>query len=170
MADDPQIILVNEEGHEIGTAGKFEVHKKGLLHQAFSILIFNSDGQLLTQRRNKHKYHSGGLWSNTVCGHPRSGEVISEEIHRRLWDEMGFDCELKNVGHLRYRTEFDNGLIENEYDFIFTGEYSGVVKPDLTELSDYRWVKVAVLEDEMQKIPSQFTSWFKQIILQKLYL
>src|SRR4051794_281839 len=98
---------------------KMEVHRSGTLHRAFSVFIFNGKGQLLLQQRALDKYHSGGLWTNTCCSHPRVGELTPDAAHRRLQEEMGMDCELTELFQFSYRHEFGNGLIENEYDHVF---------------------------------------------------
>ena len=89
-----QVILVDESDRQIGVAEKLAAHQSGQLHRAFSIFILNSHGQLLLQKRAKHKYHSGGLWTNTCCSHPRPGESAIAAGRRKLIQEMGFDCGL----------------------------------------------------------------------------
>ena len=103
------VILVNHLNQEIGVIEKMEAHEKALLHRAFSIFVFNSEGELLLQQRSLSKYHSGGLWTNTCCSHPRPGESTLEAAHRRLQEEMGFDCALTEKFHFIYKAEFDNG-------------------------------------------------------------
>jgi isopentenyl-diphosphate delta-isomerase len=90
-----KVILVDKNDKEVGIGEKMETHLTGKLHRAFSIFIFNSQGELLLQKRAKTKYHSGGLWTNTCCSHPRPGELTEKAAHRRLQEEMGFDCQLK---------------------------------------------------------------------------
>ena len=90
-----QIILVDAEDNEIGTGEKMAVHQTGQLHRAFSILVFNKNGELLLQQRAKDKYHCPGLWANTCCSHPRPSEDILVAAQRRLQEEMGFDCPLE---------------------------------------------------------------------------
>jgi 8-oxo-dGTP pyrophosphatase MutT (NUDIX family) len=90
-----QLILVDAEDRELGVGDKLQAHLTGTLHRAFSMFVFDNQKQLLIQKRALTKYHSGGLWSNTVCGHPRPGENTIDAAHRRLKEEMGFDCELE---------------------------------------------------------------------------
>src|SRR3954468_4657207 len=94
------VILVDEKDNPVGTEEKLAAHQKGLLHRAFSVFVFNSKGELLLQKRNKNKYHSGGLWTNTCCSHPSPDETTIDAAHRRLKEEMGFDCDMDIVGHL----------------------------------------------------------------------
>src|SRR5690349_17076045 len=115
------LILVDEQDHEIGTEEKLKTHRDAKLHRAFSIFIFNKKGQLLLQRRALSKYHSGGLWTNTCCGHPRPGENIDKAAHRRLQEEMGFDCNMKDVFRFTYKAPLDHGLTEHEVDHVFIG-------------------------------------------------
>ncbi len=160
-----KVILVDKNNKELGFEEKLEAHKKGLLHRAFSIFVFNQNGELLLQQRDKNKYHSGGLWTNTVCSHPKPDESYEKAVHRRLKEEMGFDCELKKVGCFTYRAEFDNGLTENEYDCVFMGIYdSKDIYPDKKEVEDYKWIKAEELIVDTKKHPKKYTPWFKEIL------
>src|SRR4030042_6476736 len=127
------IILVDENDNFLGTEEKLKVHKEGKLHRAFSVFIFNSKGELLMQKRAKDKYHSGGLWANTACGHPRANESLVDAAHRRLFEEMGFDCELKEIYKFHYNVRFENGLIENEMDHVFMGKFEDKPNPSPEE-------------------------------------
>src|SRR5258708_894916 len=122
-----RVILVNDQDEEIGTEEKMCAHEKGLLHRAFSIFIYNSKGEMLLQRRAKIKYHSGGLWTNACCSHPRKGETIEKAAHRRLKEEFGFDCNLKNAFSFIYQADLDKGLKEHEFDYVLTGLYDGPI-------------------------------------------
>src|SRR2546423_9920022 len=128
-----QLILVDSSDREIGVGEKLETHREGRLHRAFSIFIFDGAGRLLLQKRAPTKYHSGGLWSNTACGHPRPGEETVAAAHRRLREEMGFDCELRAAFGFLYRAELRERLIEHEYDHVFVGEFRGAPAPDVAE-------------------------------------
>ena len=159
------MILVNEKDKEIGREEKLKAHKLGLLHRCFSILVFNSKGELLLQKRAVGKYHSGGLWSNTCCGHPRPGEDVIAAAERRLKEEMGFECELKEVMSFSYKTELDHGLIENEFDHVLIGKYDKdpVLNPE--EAEDWRFVSLEKLEKVIEENPARFTVWLKIILL-----
>lgn len=159
-----KVVLVDKKNRKVGEMEKIEVHKKGLLHRAFSIFVFNDKGELLIQQRPVEKYHSGGLWSNTVCSHPRAGERYLSAAHRRLKEEMGFDCELSKKNCFIYRSEFKNGLIENEYDYIFVGKYNKDPKPNKDEVADWKWVKISDLKKDIPKNPDAYTFWFRRIV------
>ena len=163
-----EIILVDKNDKEIGTDEKMKVHQDGKLHRCFSIFVFNSKNKMLLQKRATEKYHCGGLWTNTCCSHPRKGELLKEATHRRLQEEMGFDCELKEIGDFIYKAEFDNGLTEHEYDHVFTGKFDG--EPDLNpaEADDYKWISSEELKKEIKKNPESFTVWFK-IAMKKIF-
>ena len=161
------LILVDDNDNEIGREEKMEIHREGSLHRAFSILIFNSRGETLLQRRSICKYHSGGLWTNTCCGHPRAGEELLSSAHRRLMEEMGFDCELKSLFTFTYRTGLDNGLTEHELDHVLVGKYEGRVKPDPREAEDYKWMGLSEVYEEIHRNPGEFTVWFV-ILMNKL--
>ena len=162
-----KVILVDRNNKEIGSAEKIRAHKEGLLHRAFSIFVFNSKGELLLQQRSKEKYHSAGLWSNTVCSHPRVGESYEQAIHRRMKEEMGFDCPLKKLLSFVYKTDLENGLVENEYDTIFTGEYNNKIEPNPKEVMNYKWISLVDLKKDIQDYPEHYSSWLG-IILNKI--
>jgi isopentenyl-diphosphate delta-isomerase len=120
-----EVILVDSEDNPIGTMEKMEAHEKGLLHRAFSVLIFNSKGQMLLQKRARSKYHSGGLWTNTCCSHPAPNESVAEAAKRRLKEEMGIDAEPKFAYKFIYKTPLDQNLVEHEVDHVFTATFDG---------------------------------------------
>lgn len=153
------IALVDLDDRITGYETKAEVHRRGLLHRAFSVFIVR-DGKMLIQMRNPDKYHSGGLWSNTCCSHQREGEELSESVHRRMIEEMGFDCELKELFSFVYRTQFRPDLIEYEYDHVYVGTYDGDVQVNPEEASEIRWVAFDDLKEEMVRTPERFSSWF----------
>jgi len=154
------VIVVNEQDEWLGTMEKFAAHKKGILHRAFSVFVMNGKNELLIQQRADDKYHSGGLWSNTCCSHPYPGESTIAGAHRRLQEEMGMDCMLQPLFHLRYRSEVGNALIENEYDHIYIGTYKGEVIPNISEVKDYRYISLTELREWMDNEPLSFTKWF----------
>lgn len=160
------VVLVDEHNNEIGLMEKQEAHTKALLHRAFSVFVFNGKGELLLQQRSLSKYHSGGLWTNTCCSHPRAGETTIAAAHRRLQEEMGFDCALTEKFSFIYRTPFENGLSEHELDFVYTGTYEGFPEINNEEVESYRWISLDQLIVELHANPHQFSSWF-QIILKE---
>ncbi len=164
-----EVILVDENDKEIGLMEKMEAHEKALLHRAFSVFVFNKKGELLLQQRALHKYHSGGLWTNTCCSHPRKGEQVIQSAHRRLMEEMGFDCELELKHKFIYKAPFTNGLTEHELDYIFTGEYEVAPNPNPDEVASFRWIEMAQLQKEIEEHPENFTVWFRIILDQYLH-
>jgi isopentenyl-diphosphate Delta-isomerase len=156
-----EVILVNERDEAYGTAGKMEAHEKGLLHRAFSIFIFNPKGELLLQQRARHKYHSGGLWTNTCCSHPAPGEDLALAAKRRLKEEMGISAPLTEIFCFTYRAEFENGLVENEIDHVFVGVFNGQVSFDKEEVMDYCYKDIGSIKESMISHPSKYTAWFK---------
>jgi isopentenyl-diphosphate delta-isomerase len=169
MKTDEFVILVDEQDNEIGLMAKQEAHEKALLHRAFSVFVFNKKGELLLQQRALHKYHSGGLWTNTCCSHPRKGEQVIQSAHRRLMEEMGFDCELELKHKFIYKAPFTNGLTEHELDYIFTGEYEVAPNPNPDEVASFRWIEMAQLQKEIEEHPENFTVWFRIILDQYLH-
>lgn len=158
-----EIILVDEKDNEVGTGEKMQVHQAGLLHRCFSIFIFNSKGELLLQKRAKSKYHSGGLWSNTCCSHPRPNQNLKEEAKRRLKEEMGIDCDLKEIFSFIYKAKLGN-LIEYEFDHVFFGKFDGNPKPNKREVEDWKWINPKELKKDIKENPQKYTFWFKKIL------
>jgi isopentenyl-diphosphate delta-isomerase len=159
-----KVILVDENDNQIGTEEKIKAHQEGKLHRCFSIVVFNSKKELLIQKRTEDKYHSSGLWTNTCCSHPIPGEDTKEAAHRRLKQEMGFDCDLKESFTFIYKRKFNNGLTEHEYDHVFIGEFEGSPNPNPEEVSDWKWITRKELENDIQKNPNNYTYWFKILI------
>jgi isopentenyl-diphosphate delta-isomerase len=155
-----QVILVDEKDRMTGVAEKMKAHREGLLHRAFSVFIFNSTGEMLLQQRAPGKYHSGGLWTNACCSHPQPGENTLQAAQRRLEEEMGFNTPVEEVFHFVYRTEFDNGLTEYEFDHVLAGEFNGIVDFNKTEVMDVAYRTMAGIRDSLEKDPRQYTSWF----------
>lgn len=167
MVKEDKIVLVDELDNETGVDLKSNIHKQGTLHRAFSILIFNKEDKLLIQKRASNKYHSGGLWTNTCCSHQREGEILNDSIHRRLIEELGFDTELKEIFKFSYKVRFNNGLIENEVDHVYFGDYNKKITPNPQEIEDYKWVSLDFLFEDIKNNPDYYTYWFK-LILEKL--
>lgn len=160
-----QVILVDRKNRKIGTEEKMKAHKEGKLHRAFSVFVFNLKNELLLQQRALDKYHSGGLWSNTCCSHPGPEENILQSAHRRLKEEMGFDCKLKSAGYFLYEKEFSNGLAEREYDCILIGkDYNGEININKKEVENYRWAKLDEIKKDIKNHPNHYTYWFKEIL------
>lgn len=155
------LILVDEFDNSIGSAGKMEVHRSGLLHRAFSVLILNDKGEMLIHKRAGGKYHSGGLWTNACCSHPFPGEETINAAVRRVKEELGVNVGLKELFHFTYKANLDKGLIEHELDHVFIGYYSGGFDPDPMEIEELRFIDAASLEKEMVEFPEQFTVWFR---------
>lgn len=162
-----KVILVDERDRETGQLEKMAAHREGRLHRCFSIFIFNGKGELLLQQRAASKYHSGGLWTNTCCSHPRLGELVLNAAHRRLMEEMGFDCPLEEKFTFIYKSRLDHDLIEHEFDHVFFGEYKKDPKPDPAEVGDWKRVDLVELKKEATNHPEHYTEWLK-IILPKV--
>ncbi len=160
------IITVDEQDKETGYREKLEVHRNGILHRAFSAVIFNNNGEMLLQKRAKGKYHSPGLWSNTCCSHQRVGETLTEAVSRRIQEELGFTCDCKEIFQFKYYVEFDNGLMEHEIDHVFLGYFNEMVTPREDEVEQVQWVKLDQLRKDMKEYPQRYTVWFKILMEQ----
>jgi isopentenyl-diphosphate delta-isomerase len=155
------IIAVDENGCLTGPVEKIQAHITGCLHRAFSIFIFNKEGQLLLQQRADEKYHSGGKWTNTCCSHPRMGEETNNAAHRRLQEEMGFDCEITEKFSFRYCETLDNSLIENEFDHVFFGVSDMTPTVNPLEVRDYKYIDMLSLAQELKERPERYTVWLR---------
>ena len=163
-----QVILVNEKDEKIGLMPKMEAHEKAVLHRAFSVFVFNDKNELLLQQRAAHKYHSPLLWTNTCCSHQRDGEGNTEAGKRRLEEEMGFACELKEVTWFIYKAPFDNGLTEHELDHILIGYHNENPILNREEVENFKWMTIEEVKNDMKMHPEIYTEWFK-IIFDKYY-
>ena len=158
------IVCVDENDNEIGHIEKMDAHIKGLLHRALSIFIFNEKNELLLQKRYSGKYHSPGLWTNTCCTHPNKDESTDDAAIRRLQEEMGFSCDLKEVFSFMYYIKFDNDLIEHEFDHVYFGRYSNEISINPLEVEDYKWISLDNIKVDLKTNPDNYTFWFKYII------
>ena len=161
-----EVILVDENDNELGAMEKMQAHREAKMHRAFSVFVFNSKHELMLHKRASHKYHSGGLWTNTCCSHPRPGESSESAAHRRLLEEMGFDCPVKEIFHFTYCRKLDNELTENELDHVFIGFFDNL--PDLNpeEVEDWKWINKQDLLKSIEIEPELYTEWFKIIVLE----
>ena len=155
-----EVILVNEKDKVLGYMEKQEAHIKGLMHRAFSIFIFNDKNELLLQKRAVEKYHSGGLWTNTCCSHPKKNETNIEAAYRRLNEEMGMSCVLNKVFTFTYKAVLDKGLTEHEFDHVFFGFTNQKPKINTDEVAEYKYISIANLEKTVSARPELFTEWF----------
>lgn len=155
------VTLVNSNDQSLGAMEKMEAHEKGILHRAISVFIFNTEGKMLLQRRAYVKYHSAGLWSNTACSHPRTTEKPTEAAHRRLMEEMGFDCEMEEAFSFTYKANVGDGLTEHEFDHVFIGYSDTEPSPDPEEVSEWKYVDFDWLMNDIEENPEDYTVWFK---------
>lgn len=157
-----EVILVNEQDEQIGTMEKMRAHQEGKLHRAFSVFLFNDKGEILLQKRAATKYHSPNLWTNSCCSHPAPNESLEAATQRRLKEECNLsDIELKKEFSFIYKTTFENGLIEHELDYVFSGKTNIIPHLNEEEASDYRYVSIDNVENEISASPEKFTYWFR---------
>lgn len=156
-----RIILVDEQDRIVGFEEKLKAHEEGRLHRAFSVFVVNGKGELMLQKRNSEKYHSGSLWTNTCCSHPLEGEDQERTVHERLQFEMGFDCPIHPLFTFTYRASFENGLVEHELDHVYLGTYDGDAVPNPDEADDWKWMDLCDVKRDMQQNPHHYTYWLK---------
>lgn len=159
-----EIILVDKNDKISWFWEKIDVHKKGLLHRAVSVLIFNKNWELLLQQRALNKYHCWSLRSNTVCTHPKPNENTEKAAHRRMQEEMWFDCEIEKKLEFNYKAKFNNWLIENEYDHVYTWIYNWEIKINKEEVNSYKRINKKDLLQDIKKNKENYTIWFMKII------
>ena len=164
MADDEMIVLVDPQDRETGVAPKSVAHQLGLRHRAFSILLIDDRGRVLLQRRAAGKYHSGGLWANSCCGHPRPGEPIHDAAVRRAREELGAAVTIREVGVFTYRAVVSENMIEHEYDHVFVGTVQGSLQPDPREIAETRWASRDELESDMRRSPDRYAPWLAGVL------
>jgi isopentenyl-diphosphate delta-isomerase len=162
------VILVNKEDQQIGLMPKLEAHEKAVLHRAFSVFVLNSKNEIMLQQRAQHKYHSPLLWTNTCCSHQRQGETNIQAGTRRLFEEMGFKTDLKELFHFIYKAPFDNGLTEHELDHVMIGYYDKNPEINPEEAEDWKWMNIEEVKSDMLLHPEIYTVWFK-IIFDEFY-
>ena len=156
--------MVNDHDEETGVMEKMEAHRTGSLHRAFSVLLFNSRGEMLLQKRAQTKYHSSGLWTNTCCSHPRPGESLEEAARRKLRQEMGIEANPRFAFKFQYKAPLDNQLIEYEIDHVFIGQFDGEPVLNEHEAEDWKFVDLHSLKQQIHTDPQQFTPWFRLIL------
>ena len=163
------ILLVDKKDNPSGYLEKIKAHQNGgTLHRAFSLFIYNSNGEMMLQKRAKQKYHFGDLWTNTCCSHQRdTDKTLEAAAHRRIKEEMGFDTELVEIFSMIYQADFENGLSEYEFDHIYAGIYDEKPNINSDEASEYKLIKLNELKEDIIKNPKTYTPWFKYALTKK---
>lgn len=161
MVNQEFVVLVNESDEVLGSMEKMQAHVEGKLHRAFSVFVFNSNGEMLIHQRALSKYHSPGLWTNTCCSHPRPDEAYIDGAHRRLMEEMGMKCDLSPAFSFIYKCSFDNDLIEHELDHVFTGISNQEPIPDKQEVHAWKYMTIEDIMTDISQHPDNYTPWFK---------
>lgn len=163
-----EVILVDRQDREIGLMEKMQAHREAKLHRAFSVFLLNDKGEVLLQQRALDKYHCGGMWTNACCSHPRAGETLQAAVDRRLQEEMGIACETNWVYSFIYKADVGEGLFEHEFDHVFFGRFSGTPQPDEKEVSDWVFIPLEDLEEDVKMNETKYTPWFKIILTEVL--
>jgi len=161
LVQEELVILVDEQDREIGLMEKMQAHREARLHRAFSIFLFNSKGEMLLQQRAHHKYHSGGLWTNTCCSHPRAGESLKQAADRRLVEEMGMEADMEPIFSFIYRAKLDQGLTEYELDHVLFGNSDAAPELNAEEVADWKYMAPQDVKADVAANPERYTEWFK---------
>jgi isopentenyl-diphosphate Delta-isomerase len=160
MAEE-KVVLVSHNDEQIGLMEKMKAHENAILHRAFSVFVFNGKKELMLQQRALHKYHSPGLWTNTCCSHPRHLEEPELAGHRRMMEEMGFDCDLKKAFNFIYKADVGQGLTEYEFDHVFVGYSDKQARINPDEVADWKYMKLDDIAEDMILNPENYTVWFR---------
>ncbi|KAA8485807.1 isopentenyl-diphosphate delta-isomerase [Arcticibacter tournemirensis] len=155
-----QVILVDSSDQQLGKMEKLEAHRQGKLHRAFSVFLLNNNNEMLLQQRALGKYHSGGLWTNACCSHPRPGESTDDAALRRLREELGISCPLTMSFSFLYHVSLDKGMFEHEYDHVYTGRFSGTPDVNPEEVADWKFTSLETIDDDLEIRPYLYTHWF----------
>ena len=158
------VVLVSENDEVLGLMEKMQAHQNGILHRAFSVFLFNANGEMLLQKRAAGKYHSPNQWTNACCSHPKSGETYLDGAKRRVFEELGIETNLEERFHFIYKADVGQNLWEHELDHVFTGNFEGEFHLNPEEVSEVRYISMDNLEKEMKNNPENFTEWFKIIL------
>ena len=158
------VVLVSENDEVLGLMEKMQAHQNGILHRAFSVFLFNTNGEMLLQKRAAGKYHSPNQWTNACCSHPKSGETYLDGATRRVFEELGIETNLEEKFHFIYKADVGQNLWEHELDHVFTGNFEGEFHLNPDEVSEVRYISMDNLEKEMKNNPENFTEWFKIIL------
>lgn len=159
-----KVVLVDISDNAYGEMDKTEAHIKGELHRAFSIFLFNANGQMLIHQRAADKYHGAGLWTNACCSHPQWGEDIKQSALSRLAFEMGIQCDIQKAFSFIYHSPVENGLIEHEFDHVFIGFTDDSPIPNPNEVAAYQWISTDDLQQDILQNPRKYTYWFQKAL------
>lgn len=160
------VILVDDFGVAIGIAPKIQAHIDGRKHRAFSAFIYNFQGEVLIQQRSETKYHSPLEWTNACCGHPRQGEALCSSVTRRVKEELGIDVLPKKYSSTSYVADLTGKMIENEFVYIVTAQYSGEIIPDPSEVHSFQWINPEQLLSDIKRDPTKYTKWLQFYVRQ----
>ena len=161
-SEDEPLVLVNAADEALGTLAKSACHDgDGILHRAFSLFVFNADGDTLLQRRHASKRLWPGFWANSCCSHPRHGEDMTAAVERRAWDELGLRVQPKFLFKFQYRASFAHFGTEFELCWVFVSQNGGEPRVNTAEVAEWRWVKPDDLDREIDDSPERFTPWLK---------
>ena len=159
-----KVVLVNEKDEVLGLMEKMQAHENGLLHRAFSVFLFNENGDMLLQRRASTKYHSPLQWTNACCSHPRANETYKQAAERRIKEDLGITGDISEKFHFIYKADVGQELWEHELDHVFVGKYNGEFQLNPAEVQEVRYISMQDLEAEIKLHPEHFTEWFKIIL------
>ncbi len=156
-----EVVLVDERDNEIGLKEKVQAHLgEGSLHRAFTIFVFNDNGETLVTRRSASKMLWPLIWDSACASHPIKGETQEHAGQRRLTEELGFTCQLEAADRFQYKEKYKDIGSENEVCTTLVGEYNGEVHPVPSEVAEFKWLSIKDLKADMAKNPDEYAIWF----------
>jgi len=156
------LILVDSNDKPIGTEEKVKCHlPNGKLHRAFTILLFNKEGELLLTQRSMDKMLWPGDWDGTVASHPRQSETYVSSAERRLPEELGISCKLDYLFKFEYHVPYKDIGSENEVCGTLIGIVDDPTKIRLVkeEINDIKWSTLDELLNNIKKSPQIYCPW-----------
>ncbi len=184
MADELIDILNPDNFEIIDTCMKSKAHKEGLLHASAHIWIFNSQGEILIQKRSPDKIAFPNVWDVSVAGHIASGELPTLSAIREVKEEINLDItasHLNYVGTFREVVKHNEKYIDDEVHYIFLVKMNfdfNTLNIQEEEVSEITTIPITVLKDELKnenhyafaKHPKDYYDFIIHQIEQNLYV
>lgn len=158
MSDLDEILeIVDEENNVIGKAPRLECYKKGLLHRAVNVFVFNSRGEVFLQRRSAEKFGFPLFWDLSCSEHVKVGESTKKAAKRGLKEELGIDVEVVEIlptHRIDNRDESKNEkYLDSELMVTFKAIFDGEFKFDPEEVAEGKFFNI-------KDLPQPLTPWF----------
>lgn len=155
--------IVDDNGTVVGKTTREKVHIKGWLHPTVSILVFNSAGKVLLQKRSKNKSSFPLYWDVSVCEHVFSKESPSKAAARGLWEELSIKVKIRLLrnNHIKISQHPIKNKILREYELVklYGCFFDGKTKIDEREVVSTKFVTIPKLKELIYQSKIPFTPW-----------